>query len=75
MQRSNAINVIYVYIHGTNKGILVTVTWSTSDLLPKGWNTELRCPGSFWSCSSLRENTEAAATQMGNKKSVTAPLC
>lgn len=32
-------------------------------VLPKGWKTELRCPGSFWSCTSLRENTEAAEQQ------------
>lgn len=28
--------------------------------LLKGWKTELHWPGSFWSCTSLRENTEAA---------------
>lgn len=61
-QRLNVINVTYV----NNKWPDFALR---SDPLPKGWNTELRCPGSFWSCTSLRENTEAAVTQVENKHS------
>lgn len=59
-QRLNVINVIYVNTKWPDFAL-------RSDPLPKGWNTELRCPGSFWSCTSLRENTEAAVTQVENK--------